>query len=593
MNAVTAERRKPAPDIAAEALRCSNCQRLQHEHAHVDTPGGREYFCPDPAGEVQRLAFVRALQDAAATSSGTAGQHAGPDPGVVDIAAGDTAPAEVDESPPDTDRTEIPWQAVDALASSERTLTAAEPTHRALIFMRASTEIMRLVDRDSAPAAWLQIVDDLDAMGRRHKIDPAAVQTLMAAATEAPPDQRPGAAQPAPDSAPPQVEASLQNEYPESADGLPDHEPMNGASTVVRPPLALICPPAWRDVPLPPMRWLATHRIPAGDATILSGDGGGGKTTVALQLAIAVERGLGDWLGTTIESGPVIFFSGEEPTDEMRRRLGRVARKRGIEPGDIDGLHFHFADPAACLLGIARSNGPIVPTPLFDSLRAAALEIRPVLIVVDSIAATFGGNQNDRVHARSFVGMFRRLAHDVDCAVLLLDHPSLSGITSGTGRGGSMDWQNATRARLHLETVDDTEGGADRVLEVKKTNYGPFGEKVKLRWEDGCFVMQGETPAPARAAAEAVADQAYLDCLDIATVQGRNVFEATGRSYAPAVFAAMPEVKVKGISARAFVAAQERLLSAGLIWNEPYGPPSRNSRHLARKSATPPAEAAK
>ena len=92
-------------------------------------------------------------------------------------------------------------------------------------------------------------------------------------------------------------------------------------------PLSLICPPAWRDVPLEPMRWLATNRIPAGDVTILSGDGGGGKTTVALQLGVAVEHGLGDWLGAVCETGPVIFFSGEEPEAEMRRRLHRVAGK--------------------------------------------------------------------------------------------------------------------------------------------------------------------------------------------------------------------------------------------------------------------------
>jgi hypothetical protein len=161
-------------------------------------------------------------------------------------------------------------------------------------------------------------------------------------------------------------------------------------------PLTLVCPPAWRDVPIPPMRWLAESRIPAADVTILSGDGGGGKTTVALQLAVSVERGLGDWLGTTCETGPVMFFSGEEPEDEMRRRLHRVARSRSLEAAELENLHFHFANPDACLLGISRPNGPMVPTPLFESLCGAALDIRPALIVVDSIAATFGGNQNDR-----------------------------------------------------------------------------------------------------------------------------------------------------------------------------------------------------
>jgi RecA-family ATPase len=366
----------------------------------------------------------------------------------------------------------------------------------------------------------------------------------------------------------------------------PDQAP---ASAIEPSALKLICPPAWRDVPLEPMRWLATNRIPAGDVTILSGDGGGGKTTVALQLAVSVERDLGDWLGTTCEAGPVIFFSGEEPEGEMRRRIHRTARKRGLDDADLDRLHFHFAEPHACLLAVARRDGTMAPTPLFAALEAAAIDLRPVLIVVDSIAATFGGNQNDRVSARTFVALFRGMAQRVGCAVLLLDHPSLSGITSGTGRGGSMDWQNATRARLHLETVTDEEGGTGRVLEVKKLNYGPAGEKVKLRWEEGCFILEGSAPAPARAAAEHAADRAYLDCLAITTAQGRNVFPGTGKGYAPGVFADMPEAKAKGISKRGLIAAQERLFAAGLIWNEPFGPPGRGSRRIARKSgeATP------
>ncbi|KJC37962.1 hypothetical protein UP06_30405 [Bradyrhizobium sp. LTSP857] len=377
-------------------------------------------------------------------------------------------------------------------------------------------------------------------------------------------------------------DAPFPTEYPESADGAPDTGLAEGLAATT-PPLELICPPTWRGVPLPPMRWLATNRIPAGDVTILSGDGGGGKTTVALQLAISVEQRLGDWLGTVCEAGPVIFFSGEEPDQEMRRRLDRVARKRGIDPSDIEDLHFHFADPDRCLLGVARPNGPIAPTPLFEALAAAVFDIRPVLVVVDSIAAVFGGNQNDRTHARSFVGMFRKLAREADCAVMLLDHPSLSGITSGTGRGGSMDWQNATRARLHLETVQDEGGGTDRVLEVKKTNYGPAGERVAIRWEEGSFVMKGSESAPAQAAAFNVADQAYLACLDAATAQGRNVFPMPGKGHAPKVFADMPQAN--GMTWQGLAKAQERLFAAGKIANVPFGKPSKDAKRIERTTS--------
>jgi len=366
-------------------------------------------------------------------------------------------------------------------------------------------------------------------------------------------------------------------EYSAFADGEPDFGQTQHPASA---PLTLVCPPAWRDIPLESMRWLATNRIPAGDVTILSGDGGGGKTTVALQLAVAVEQALGDWLGTVCETGPVIFFSGEEPEAEMRRRPHRAARKRGIDPSDMGNLHFHFADPDACLLGTtSRRDGTMAPTALFASLAAAARDIRPALIVVDSIAATFGGNQNDRVSARTFVGMFRQLAREVDCAVLLLDHPSLSGITSGTGRGGSMDWQNATRARLHLETVaEEEEGGTSRVLEVKKLNYGAAGEKTKLRWEDGCFVLEAAAGSPYRAAAERGTDDLFLRLLEQRNAQGRWVTPSKAAGFAPKELAAMPGAE--GFTAAALAHAMERLLAANLVMVETFGPPSKQRQRL-------------
>jgi RecA-family ATPase len=367
-------------------------------------------------------------------------------------------------------------------------------------------------------------------------------------------------------------------EIPASADGVPDPLEQVGHSSAPAP-LTLITPPQWRGIPIPPMRWLATNRIPAGDVTILSGDGGGGKTTVALQLAVSVAHDLGDWLGTTCLTGPVIFVSAEEPESEMRRRLDRVSRKRGIETADIENLHFHFADLDRCLLGIGAPNAPIKPTELFGSLYQRALEIRPSLIIVDSIAATFGGNQNDRVQARMFVNLFRRLALHAECAVLLLDHPSLSGMSSGTGRGGSMDWQNATRARLYLRSVDNDDGSTTaRELEVMKTNYGPPGEKQKLRWEDGCYVLESSAPSPRKAAAAHKIDDLFIRLLEERNAQGRWVTPNKAVGYAPKELAAMPSAD--GCTTAALANAMERLLADKQIIVEAFGPPSKQRQRL-------------
>jgi RecA-family ATPase len=378
-------------------------------------------------------------------------------------------------------------------------------------------------------------------------------------------------------------------EYGLPADPEPIVEPDSGTLDEPAPPpravngkagasLRLTCPPDWRGIAIPPMRWLATHRIPADDVTILSGDGGGGKTTIAMQLAVAVACDLGDWLGTICETGPVIFFSGEEPENEIRRRLARVCSSRGLCPDDITDLHFHFAEPDECILGNGKPACPITPTPLFESLRQAARQIRPVLIIVDSNAATLGGNYLDRVHARTFVSMFRRICREVDCAVLLLDHPSLSGMTNGTGRAGNMDWQNAVRAFSYLRSIDIGDGTKGRELEIMKTNYGPSGEKVKLRWEDGCYVLEGSAHSPRAAAAERKVDDLFLRLLSERNAQGRWVTPSKATGYAPKELAAMPSAE--GCTATALANAMERLLAAGEIAVERTGPPTKQRARL-------------
>ena len=58
----------------------------------------------------------------------------------------------------------------------------------------------------------------------------------------------------------------------------------------------------WKGVPIEPRRWIAHNRIPVGEPGIMSGDGGTGKTKLALQLAVAIPAGLRDWIGCVVEA---------------------------------------------------------------------------------------------------------------------------------------------------------------------------------------------------------------------------------------------------------------------------------------------------
>jgi RecA-family ATPase len=342
----------------------------------------------------------------------------------------------------------------------------------------------------------------------------------------------------------------------------------------------------WEGVPIEPRRWIAHNRIPVGEPGIMSGDGGTGKTKLALQLAAAISACLRDWIGGVVDAeGPVIVFSAEEKLKEMHRRTLDVIESRGLSFSDLrGGLHF-ICDDDNPVLGAPDRNGIVQPTMSLLRLEKTVAAIRPALVIIENAADVYSGSEIDRTNVTRFMrSMLGRLTVPCESTVMLIQHPSVSGLNDGTGRSGSTGWNNSGRWRNNFTKIKGEEDAGTRQYEVVKNNYGPDGEKVRLRWERGVFVPEGSTPAPAQAAAQAVADRVYLDCLDVVTTQGINVFVPTGRGYAPSVFADMPEAKTKGVTPHALKAAQERLLSAGLIHNEPFGPPSRGSRRVARKS---------
>jgi hypothetical protein len=209
-------------------------------------------------------------------------------------------------------------------------------------------------------------------------------------------------------------------------------------------PAKFITPAAWPNEAPPPVDWLVTGFIQRGDVTTLHGDGGAGKTDIALRLAANVERGFSEWLGlelTPTANGPVVFISAEDPERKVRRRLWHHAKHDGYDLNAVTNLHLWFpAKMSGTVLAVPdRYTGTMKPTAAFQSLAAAIVDLRPVLVITDNVAATYGGNQNDRAQVRSFVNLWADIAEGPSRpAVLLLDHPSLSGLTNGTGRGGNM-----------------------------------------------------------------------------------------------------------------------------------------------------------
>ncbi len=331
---------------------------------------------------------------------------------------------------------------------------------------------------------------------------------------------------------------------------------------------------------VPARDWAVFGRILRRAVALLSGDGGVGKSILALQLSCAHVLGR-DWLGTMPEPGPVLYVNCEDDADELHRRVAGIIAHYGARFSDLRDLHIAALAGRESVMAAPDRSGIVQATPLLAQLRRTAMDLHPVLIVLDTAADMYGGNENDRGQVRQFIGLLRGVAIDSGAAVLLLSHPSLTGIASDSGLSGSTAWNNSVRSRLFLKSAGDKDQPDLRELEVRKSNYGPVGESVRLVWRNGVFVPISAPSSMEKAAAESAAEILFLKLFDLLTQQGQTFsHHKTAPSYAPRLFAEHKDANRTG--ATTFAAAMQRLLDAGTIHVETYGRPSRPNSKLVR-----------
>jgi RecA-family ATPase len=190
-----------------------------------------------------------------------------------------------------------------------------------------------------------------------------------------------------------------------------------------------------------------------------------------------------------------------------------------------------------------------------------------------------------RLQGARVIGMLRSMAIAAGAGVLLTSHPSLTGITTGTGLSGSTAWNASVRSRLYFKRAKTDKGEEPdpdlRVLEVMKANYGPIGEIINLRWKNGLFVPVDGVGNVERLAAEQAAEHLFLALLGELSRQGRNTSaQPNAPTYAPTLFSKEKQARERGIRKPAFEAAMRGLFAAKKICLEPYGPPSRGTSKL-------------
>jgi len=346
--------------------------------------------------------------------------------------------------------------------------------------------------------------------------------------------------------------AKINGDAPESVEGL---EVINAAE--------------WAGQEIEERQWLVDGWMPMRQTTALYARGGTGKTLATQQLMTAVAAG-GDWLGMPVRKGPCVGLYCEDDRNELHRRQADINGAMGLGWDDLRDMHIIPRVGHDNLLMHFDSKGIGHLTPFWAELFNVLERVRPVLLVVDTAADTFGGNENIRPQVRQYVQQaLTRLASAFDCAVILCAHPSVAGINSGEGTGGSTAWENSVRSRLYMDKDETTH----RItLTRKKSNYSAIGDAVDLFWHDGALKTYAEAEAlgdlPERISEQKIETDFFTLLDHVHDRQKQKVSNApNGKNYAPRVFTRLGARMKPAItwSMEQWEAAMDRLLADGRL----------------------------
>jgi hypothetical protein len=326
-----------------------------------------------------------------------------------------------------------------------------------------------------------------------------------------------------------------------------------------------IYPSIFHRIAVPERQWIVENWLPKRQVTLNYADGGIGKTLLAMQLQASTALG-STWCGLAVEQCRSLGLYSEDDTTELHIRLDAIRRHHDVEFTALDDMVMVDGTGQDNLL-VVWEGQRLVATPRFIQLREHALDVGARLIVVDTAATTFGGNEIDRAQVTQFVGTYlTKLAQDIDGAVLLNAHPSLSGMSSGNMTSGSTAWNGSARSRWAITRPEGEDGkpkldSPERVITRRKSNGAAAGATITMEWVDGVFKVPGWVMTGQSGARKDNAEAAFLNAL---RASPRPVIDnKQAGNYAPRVFYATPQAR--DFNPAELAEAMRNLLSRGVI----------------------------
>ena len=274
--------------------------------------------------------------------------------------------------------------------------------------------------------------------------------------------------------------------------------------------------------PPPPLDFVLPG-ILAGTLGVLVSPGGAGKSMLSLGLGACVAAGRSMWglLPADPEPGVVLVVSAEDPRPLLAHRLHAMAHVPGGGAplrGDA-GFRERFRVKAVQGTGFGLgtwTHAGFQPSAAFDRLRREVEELRPRLVILDTLNRCLGGiPENDNAAMGRIVSELEAMVAPVGAACLVLHHVGKSAARDGSGdeqqaaRGAGAITDNARwqgnlvglgRDEADARGIPDEERRRWVRWAVSKGNYA-VGMPDRWLWRDTGGVLRARElpePPPAR-----------------------------------------------------------------------------------------------
>ncbi|WP_137169203.1 helicase RepA family protein [Marinomonas sp. FW-1] len=203
-----------------------------------------------------------------------------------------------------------------------------------------------------------------------------------------------------------------------------------------------------------PNNWLIKDYLEVDSLSLIYGAPANGKSFVAIDWAACIATGK-DWHGQKVKQGAVFYLAGEGFNGLNKRQAAweRVNGKR------LSTAPLYTSNKAAVLTDLTQLQEMMM---VIQSMIQETNE-KPALLVVDTLARCFGGNENAADDMSRFISNLDTIRAVFGCSVLVVHH---SGKDTDKGARGSTALKGAVDTEYSC-SLTETDSG--KVITIKNS----------------------------------------------------------------------------------------------------------------------------